>query len=92
MRPWIDRYLEAFRHVSTGRLVLSRQRKVIADLKEHGRSTKQSEEILETFERSQAIFESDLGKIEKERTSHRLFQFGVLHRPRADRGVLAPKL
>jgi hypothetical protein len=40
---------------------------VIAGLKVHGHSTKQSEELLDTFERSQAIFESDLTDIKKEK-------------------------
>jgi hypothetical protein len=65
-RRWVDRYLEAYRHVLWGREVIG-LRDLIARKKATGRNTDQSEELLVTFERTQSIFEDDLARITRER-------------------------
>ena len=68
-RSWLHRYLEALRHVRSGRNVVKRQRDLIASKKTHGSNTERSEDLLATFERSQAIFEDDLDRISREQMS-----------------------
>jgi hypothetical protein len=63
----LERYQEAHRHVVSGREVIRRQRDLIAARKADGRNTDESEELLVTFERTQAIFEDDLARITRER-------------------------
>jgi len=65
-RTWIDRYLEADRHVISGREVIRRQRDLIARKQADGRTTDDSEELLALFERTQTIFEDDLARITRE--------------------------
>jgi hypothetical protein len=62
-RPWLERYLEAHRHAVSGRTVIKRQRGLIARQKAVGRNTEASEDLLASFERTQAIFENDLARI-----------------------------
>jgi hypothetical protein len=50
---WIERYLEAQRHVVSGRNVVKRQRALIARKRAEGRNTEESENLLATFERTQ---------------------------------------
>jgi hypothetical protein len=56
----------AERHVITGRRTVARQREIIARLKSLGRDTHESERLLDTFERSLAIFEDDLRRISQD--------------------------
>ncbi len=67
MRAWIERHEEAKRHVADGQRVIDRQRDLIGRQKALGCDTSRSEELLAAFERSQAIFESDLVRIRRER-------------------------
>ena len=50
----------ARRHVENGRTVIDQQRALIAEKKARGLNTNVSEQLLATFERTQAIFEDDL--------------------------------
>jgi hypothetical protein len=65
-RPWIERYMEARRHVIDGRKILNRQRELIARNRDQGQNTDQAKSLLVDFERSQAIFEQDLDRISGE--------------------------
>ena len=51
----------AIAHVENGRRIIERQRKIVAD----GLTGKGGRDLLETFERSQAIFETDLAELLK---------------------------
>ena len=66
MRPWLERYEQAAQHVLDGRDVIDRQHDLIARQKARGRNTELAEQLLDRFERSQAIFESDLARISGE--------------------------
>jgi hypothetical protein len=66
MRTWKDRRAEAARHVTSGNRIIERQRALIARRKALGENTEQSESLLTAFERSQAIFEADLRRIDSE--------------------------
>jgi hypothetical protein len=60
----LDALIElAKRHVEAGREIVARQRDLIAS----GRVALGAAELLEAFERSQAIFEDDLARFLKER-------------------------
>ena len=50
-------------HVRDGRRIVARQKEIIALQQQQHRSTDLSEELLAQFERSQAIFESDLQRL-----------------------------
>ena len=67
MRPWPERHAEAERHVADGQRVIDRQRAIIERQQALGSDTQQSQALLAAFERSQAIFESDLARIRRER-------------------------
>ena len=67
MRPWTERHAQAERHVDDGRRIIDRQRVLIERQKALGSDTAESETLLASFERSQAIFEGDLVRILKER-------------------------
>jgi hypothetical protein len=67
MRTWTDRYEQASRRVSNGRVIVDRQRALIEWQRTLGRDTQEYERLLESFERSQEIFESDLARICDER-------------------------
>ena len=61
MPPLQDRIDQATRHVETGRRIIIRQREIVAA----GRTGTAAEELLERFERTQAIFELDLAELLK---------------------------
>jgi hypothetical protein len=65
-RPWLERYLEARDHVRSGKTVLQAQGDLIAKRKASGVNTAHSEDLLNAFERTQAIFEDDLERIVRE--------------------------
>jgi hypothetical protein len=65
-RPWLERYLEARHHVRSGRTVINAQLDLIARRKAAGVNTGRSEDLLNAFERTQAIFEDDLERIVRE--------------------------
>jgi hypothetical protein len=55
----IDQLIElAMRHVKSGRQIVERERELIAS----GRIAPGAVELLATFEKTQAIFEDDLGR------------------------------
>jgi hypothetical protein len=56
---------QAFRHVTAGRQVVARQRALIEKRKTLGADVSESESLLEQFERTLAIFESDLAELRK---------------------------
>jgi len=55
-----DRYTQALRHVAKGRSIIARQRMIIERQRTLRLGTKQSEELRDRFEASQAIFQDDL--------------------------------
>ena len=55
----------AERQVASGRQVIARQRELIAGKKARGLDTAASEQLLASFERSQAVLEEELAAIEK---------------------------
>jgi hypothetical protein len=59
----------ASRHVADGRRVLERQRALITSQRKAGLDTSASEELLDLFERTQAIFEDDLRAAERNEQS-----------------------
>jgi hypothetical protein len=67
-RPWEERHAYAVGQVEGVRRVIDRQRRVIALKKAQGHDTAASEDLLQEFERSQAIFERELADICGERT------------------------
>jgi hypothetical protein len=60
---------QAARHVREGKLIVVRQRALIADLKAGGHDTEAAENLLTLFERTLAIFEADLAAISPPRKS-----------------------
>jgi len=58
-------YTQAQRHVRRGREIVSRQRELIAEIRAGHRDTSSAEDLLQRFENSLAIFESDLADIER---------------------------
>ena len=67
MEPLAERIAMAERHVRDGRAVLDRQRDLIERHRAHGYNTDRHEDLLRCFERSQATFESDLVRLQRER-------------------------
>jgi hypothetical protein len=63
---WTERHEQAQGQVREGRRVIDCQRVMIATRKALGESTVQSEELLATFENSQADLECDLIRIRGE--------------------------
>ena len=55
--------IQAVRHVAEGRRIIVRQRALIERLRASGHSTLRSEDTLDLFLRSQAIFEDDERRI-----------------------------
>jgi hypothetical protein len=55
-----ERLIQAVRHVAEGKRIVARQRALVTRLKASGVSAFAAEEMLQTFLRSQAIFEDDL--------------------------------
>jgi hypothetical protein len=66
----------AARHVAAGRKVVIRQRALVAKQKIAGRDTLDSETLLYQFERTLAIFESDLRRIEMESAGRAVTAYG----------------
>ena len=58
-----DRIHQATRHVEMGRRIVARQREIVAA----GKIGASGRELLELFERSQDIFETDLDRLLRER-------------------------
>jgi hypothetical protein len=58
-------YTQAQRHVRRGREIVSRQRELIAEIRVGQRDASLAEDLLQRFENSLAIFESDLADIER---------------------------
>jgi hypothetical protein len=67
MSSWQERYQMACRHVAGGRQVIDRQRAIVDRQRARGFDSRESERLLEAFERSQGIFEDDLNRICRER-------------------------
>ena len=63
---------QAYRHVIDGRRIIAAQRLRIERMKRNGLQTANAEALLQTFERSQALFEDDLAALYKHGTK-RLF-------------------
>ena len=57
----------ALRHVTTGRRIVAAQRKRVEQLRTDGRDATASEVLLARYERSLAIFEDDLKRIEEKK-------------------------
>ncbi|HZD92199.1 MAG TPA: hypothetical protein VE224_19050 [Pseudolabrys sp.] len=55
----------ALRHVTCGRRIIAAQQKRIEQLRAQGKDTSRAQALLEQFERSQAIFEDDLWRLER---------------------------
>lgn len=55
----------AHNHVTKGRAVVARQRQLITAIRARGGDSENAEDLLAAFERSLAIFESDLAAILK---------------------------
>ena len=58
----------ALRHVTTGRRIVAAQRRRVEQLRTDGRDAAASEVLLARYERSLAIFEDDLERIEEKRS------------------------
>jgi hypothetical protein len=67
MATWAERHQAAQRLVAEGQRAIERQRALIRRQKEFGSDTKDAEELLATFERTQVIFENDLARVLAER-------------------------
>jgi hypothetical protein len=65
MDQWLERRALALRHVENGRLIVDRQRTLIARIKALGVNTDEAESLLKAFERSQTIFEDDLADLDR---------------------------
>jgi hypothetical protein len=59
-----DKLDVAKRHVVRGREIVAKQRMLIASIRSKGRDSGSAEDLLQAFERTLAIFESDLNKLE----------------------------
>jgi hypothetical protein len=57
----------AARHVRTGREIVRRQRRLVADLQAGGHSTANAGSLLAIFERLLAVMEGDLASIQRAR-------------------------
>jgi hypothetical protein len=69
MTAWFHRFEEARRHVAEGRQIISRQRDLVAGLRDRGQSTVKSAQLLAPFECIQEAFEDDLESIEQDADS-----------------------
>jgi hypothetical protein len=67
MSTWTERHDRAQRKVLDGQRLIDCQRVLIALRKSLGDGTDRARELLETFESSQALLESDLARIRDER-------------------------
>jgi hypothetical protein len=65
MEQWLERRALALRHVQSGRVIVDRQRALIARSKALGVDTARAESLLICFERSQTIFEQDLADLDR---------------------------
>jgi len=65
MKTWMERHALALQHVISGRRIIERQRRAIAQRKAIGADTSESERLLESFERTQVIFEQDLADLDR---------------------------
>jgi hypothetical protein len=63
MSTWTERHDQAQRQVQDGQRVIDCQRVLIATRKALGEGTARLQEMLATFEDSQAIFEGNLARI-----------------------------
>ena len=54
----------ARRHVVRGREIVSKQRALIASIRDRGRDSASAEDLLQSFERTLGIFEADLAALE----------------------------
>ena len=54
-------------HVEFGRVVIEYYKELLEKYRAEGRNTKPVEALLETFERSQKVFEYDLAELERQR-------------------------
>jgi len=61
-----SRLSDAARHVRDGRRIVAEQKARILQMGSSGLDTDQAESLLDVFERTQAIFESDLRNVEAE--------------------------
>jgi hypothetical protein len=59
-----SRTVVAKHHVIKARGIVARQRQLIAEIRARGGDSEKAEDLLSTFERSLAIFEDDLAKID----------------------------
>jgi hypothetical protein len=65
MKTWTERHALALQHVISGRRIIERQRRAVAQRKAIGADTSESESLLETFEETQIIFEQDLADLNR---------------------------
>jgi len=63
MPTWRERHEIAQRHVAEGQRTIARQRALIHRYKEFGSDTKDAEELLAAFERSQVVFENEVARV-----------------------------
>ena len=63
---WTERHELAYRHVIDGREIVERQHALVRRQAALGHDTTKSKELLEAFRQSQAIFEADLIRIERD--------------------------
>jgi len=68
MKTWTERRLLALKHVISGRRIIDRQRRAIAQRKAIGADTSESERLLESFEKTQLIFEQDLADLDRRKS------------------------
>ena len=62
-----DRIRNAKGHVEFGRAAIEHYKELLEKHRAEGRETKPVEALLETFERSQKVFEYDLARLEQRR-------------------------
>jgi hypothetical protein len=62
-----SKLVQATRHVAKGRRIVAAQHALVAKKRAAGQDTAVAEDVLAQFERSLAIFESDLLAIQKEK-------------------------
>jgi len=57
----------ARRHVQDGKCIVAAQKKIISEIKACGGDARGAEDLLDTFRRTQAIFEDHLGRLAKDK-------------------------
>jgi len=62
-----ERRASAQRHVEIGRQLIERHKAYIETLKSQGRDTTAARQLLETYERTQKVFEYDLAELMRHR-------------------------